>query len=127
MPETITPVDLPRSSLFGQWHAPEENIIWKRAGEAAILLSVADGHTSLRLRIVGSVPGDAAEFPLEIDILGLETEIKGEMSGGVFDCRIENPTPIGDITVMFSRSAHITVEGDERDLSFALFKLELLE
>ncbi len=127
VPETITPVDLPRSSLFGQWHAPEENIIWKRAGEAAILLSVADGHTSLRLRIVGSVPGDAAEFPLEIDILGLETEIKGEMSGGVFDCRIENPTPIGDITVMFSRSAHITVEGDERDLSFALFKLELLE
>ena len=79
------------------------------------------------MRIVGSVPGDAAEFPLEIDILGLETEIKGEMSGGVFDCRIENPTPIGDITVMFSRSAHITVEGDERDLSFALFKLELLE
>ena len=127
VPEAITPAEIPPASLFGRWHEPEEAVIWMGPGDAAILLSLTGDVRTMGLRISGSVPGDAAEFPLEIDILGLETEIKGEMSGGVFDCRIENPTPIGDITVMFSRSAHITVEGDERNLSFALFKLELLE
>ncbi|MDJ0630797.1 MAG: hypothetical protein QNJ44_21250 [Rhodobacter sp.] len=126
-PGLITAGDLAPDCLLGQWYPLDNSSsLWMKPGIAALVVSVENGGTECGLRISGKVTGNAREEPITVSIHGLDEEVTGTISeSGVFEHRLKSKEPIENITVAFSRLAYANFEGDKRDLSFALYSLEL--
>ena len=125
LPRSRSVLEIARDCFVGNWHkeGPADHI-WAGEGLSALHIKFDTPINDVRLLLYGAT---APGWQGDLKILAIAGHCVTEhyAPGDIFAIVLHDDKPFQELTLLFEGSGPVFVEGDTRDLVYALFKLDL--